>query len=262
MNMLEVEGFGHEVLSFGTLFTLLMIFIAYYLYKHWPTFSVDLSPWGLVIRVLHYVVNRPPSADQNAHPSGSVNSANGEPQRRLVVYNEEDSNCPVCLNPFRHATLANCGHVYCAQCIVAYWRHGTWLDAVACPVCRTKVTVLMPNFTEPNVDDADRNEALADIRSYNRRFSNEPRSWLEHIRDIPVLVPNLFRELFSIGGLMLMFRLRVMILTVAAGMYILSPLDILPEAILGVFGLLDDLFIMFLLLVYLCIAYRQFLSRQ
>ena len=26
-----------------------------------------------------------------------------------------------------------------APCLIAYWRHGSWLDAISCPLCRQKV---------------------------------------------------------------------------------------------------------------------------
>lgn len=26
-----------------------------------------------------------------------------------------------------------------APCLIAYWKHGSWLDAISCPLCRQKV---------------------------------------------------------------------------------------------------------------------------
>uniref|UniRef100_A0A915HIF1 RING-type E3 ubiquitin transferase n=1 Tax=Romanomermis culicivorax TaxID=13658 RepID=A0A915HIF1_ROMCU len=117
----------------------------------------------------------------------------------------------------------------------------------------------MPQFTEVHLDDPNREQSLQLIREYNRRFSDEPRPFMDYLRDIPVLVPNLLRQMFTLSGLMLMFRLRILLLLISTALYIISPLDIMPEAFFGVFGLLDDIFVAFLLLVYLCIAYRQFL---
>ena len=43
--------------------------------------------------------------------------------------------------------------------------------------------------------------------------------------------------------------------------YVLSPLDILPESVLGFLGLFDDFFIILCAALYVIIAYREFLSR-
>jgi RING finger protein 170 len=43
--------------------------------------------------------------------------------------------------------------------------------------------------------------------------------------------------------------------------YVISPLDILPESVLGIFGLLDDFFIVLCSALYVIIAFRQNLAR-
>jgi RING finger protein 170 len=56
---------------------------------------------------------------------------------------------------------------------------------------------------------------------------------------------------------MLMFRIRIVLCFLAALMYLFSPLDIIPEAVFGVLGLLDDVFVVFLLAIYISIIYRR-----
>ena len=60
----------------------------------------------------------------------------------------------------------------------------------------------------------------------------------------------------------MMFRLRIILCLVAVLVYLLSPLDILPEAVLGIIGLLDDIFIILLVLVYVTIIYRQIIAER
>ena len=43
-----------------------------------------------------------------------------------------------------------------------------------------------------------------------------------------------------------------------AGVYLLSPFDIVPEAVFGVIGILDDIIILALFLIYAGILYRNF----
>ena len=61
---------------------------------------------------------------------------------------------------------------------------------------------------------------------------------------------------------MYMLRIRVLICFMAAIMYLISPLDLIPEAVFGILGLLDDLFIVLLLALYVTMIYRQFLANR
>lgn len=172
--------------------------------------------------------------------------------------------CPVCLTEFRYPVETNCGHMFCAQCLISYWRHGNWLGAIRCPVCRQSVAVLLQCFREASDTDdlQERNRMLYDINDYNRHFSIEPRPWLEYLWDLPTLLRHAGSEFFSVGGLMYMFRLRIILCFVAALMYLISPLDMIPEAVFGLLGLIDDMFVVFLLAIYVTVIYRRFLATR
>ena len=47
-----------------------------------------------------------------------------------------------------------------------------------------------------------------------------------------------------------------------AALYLLSPFDIVPEAAFGVIGLLDDLVIVALFLIYASILFRNFVVQD
>ena len=59
-----------------------------------------------------------------------------------------------------------------------------------------------------------------------------------------------------------MFRLRIVVCFIAALLYFISPLDIIPEAAFGLLGLLDDFFILLLLAIYVSIIYRRFVANE
>ena len=59
-----------------------------------------------------------------------------------------------------------------------------------------------------------------------------------------------------------MFRIRIILCLLAAFTYLISPLDILPEAVFGILGLLDDLFVFLLLAIYVSIIYRSYLANR
>ncbi len=65
--------------------------------------------------------------------------------------------------------------------------------------------------------------------------------------------------MFRIGGLPVCSRLYILIALLLAVLYLLSPIDFIPEALFGVFGLVDDLFAVVTALLYGVNFYRQYL---
>lgn len=59
-----------------------------------------------------------------------------------------------------------------------------------------------------------------------------------------------------------MFRLRIIAIFLAALLYFISPLDIIPEAVFGILGFLDDLFVLLLLAIYISIIYRNYVQTR
>ncbi|XP_044299855.1 E3 ubiquitin-protein ligase RNF170 isoform X4 [Varanus komodoensis] len=60
-------------------------------------------------------------------------------QENVVVDRQHfytDMSCPVCLQQATFPIETNCGHLFCGSCIIAYWRCGSWLGAIHCPICR------------------------------------------------------------------------------------------------------------------------------
>ncbi|XP_016097183.1 E3 ubiquitin-protein ligase RNF170 isoform X1 [Sinocyclocheilus grahami] len=173
-----------------------------------------------------------------------------------------DMSCPVCLQQAVLPVETNCGHLFCGPCIVAYWRYGTWLGSISCPICRQTVTLLFPLFRDTGGAQVEPVLILRDIHDYNRRFSGQPRSLLERLRDVPTLLRHAFREMFSVGGLFWMFRVRILLCVLGALMYLASPLDLIPEGVLGLLGFMDDFFVILLLFIYISIMYREVVTQR
>ncbi|XP_073407444.1 E3 ubiquitin-protein ligase RNF170 [Dendrobates tinctorius] len=220
----------------------------------------------IFIAALTYLMLR--SEQQNIHPENQErvqaireqlqNEQETTVQPRHQFYS--DMSCPVCLQQATFPVETNCGHLFCGPCIVAYWRYGSWLGAISCPICRQTVTLLFPVFQASEEQDAQ--EILQEVNSYNRRFSGQPRSLMDRILDLPTLLRHAFREMFSVGGLFRMFRIRIVLCLLGALFYLVSPLDIIPEALFGILGFMDDLFVIFLLLIYISIMYREVVTQR
>jgi RING finger protein 170 len=101
-----------------------------------------------------------------------------------------------------------------------------------------------------------------EIRKYNRRFSGEPRSFLEKMYDLPGLLRHFWRNFTVTEGLGLLFHGRIIIMISAFILYFLMPFDLLPESLLGVFGLVDDLAAFGILAAQVAAMWRAFIVRE
>eukprot|EP00092_Neocalanus_flemingeri_P035788 GFUD01038968.1.p1 GENE.GFUD01038968.1~~GFUD01038968.1.p1 ORF type:complete len:249 (-),score=41.19 GFUD01038968.1:131-877(-) len=175
-------------------------------------------------------------------------------------------DCAICLGEAEFAVETNCGHVYCGNCLLEVWRRSSSLTPSPCPYCRQSITIILPYFSDGEKNSAEPadgetcSKILTDVYTYNRRYSGDPRSIVEQVRDLPMLLRHLVIYLFSGDGLHLAFQLRVGVLAVVWVVYLLSPLDLLPEAVFGLIGLLDDLVIFLLISMYLTFFFRQIMS--
>ena len=88
---------------------------------------------------------------------------------------------------------------------------------------------------------------LASIGEYNRRHGCE-RGYIEMIKDAKFLIMWFYRECMR-DYRSLFAAWKSIVLTLTTFVYILSPLDIIPEAVFGVIGVIDDAAIMIVCLV-------------
>ncbi|KAG7487688.1 hypothetical protein MATL_G00026230 [Megalops atlanticus] len=130
----------------------------------------------------------------------------------------------------------------------SYWRHGTWLGAISCPLCRQKVSVLCHLFSESRTDREEK-RVMGDIRDYNKRYSGAPRRVADYLYDTPLFLHLLLRGMGNMSGLVWLFFLRVAVCCFRAAMSLASPLEAVPEPFCGALGILDDLVVVFLLLI-------------
>ena len=247
-DMAIVEGFSNETLS-------LLLVCAF-------------------VSLLAYIWTRIASSGQMIHPDQratvaearvhrAANERNLRTSRPAAAASGETEQCPICLDMLTMPIETNCGHIFCGSCIIAYWDAGSWLRGMNCPICRQEVSLLLApsTLTEEEVTDEAR-QSLLRINDYNRRFSGEPRTLLENIQDAPVLFRHLLRELFSVNGLVAMFRVRVFLYLFFAFFYFISPLDLIPESVTGVLGFIDDIIVFLVVLVYVTVLYRNYVTEQ
>ncbi len=133
-----------------------------------------------------------------------------------------------------------------------------------CPMCRTQVAYLLPLFSMVvERRRSNSNNQLFDlINAYNRRFSGLPRSLWDQLQEIPLLLRHLINELLTFNNMEIWFRLRFGFMFLIALMYFLSPLDIIPEALFGLLGYMDDFLVLIMMALYICSIYRQIIFQR
>lgn len=131
-------------------------------------------------------------------------------------------------------------------------------------MCRQTVTMLLPifNLDETVINSNTRKQLVLHINTYNKRFSGAPRSFMDYLYDLPTLLRHAFNALFSLDNFGLWYRIRVIFIMLLAICYLLSPLDLIPEALFGIFGFLDDIFIIIFFAMYITIIYRSIVAAR
>ncbi|XP_027903230.1 E3 ubiquitin-protein ligase RNF170 isoform X1 [Vigna unguiculata] len=188
--------------------------------------------------------------------------------------------CSICHANFHIPCQANCSHWFCANCIMLVWQHASGTSSCKCPLCRRPITLLVP--TEHSLShrhDPEVAHILSKIHAYNRVFGGQPSSLFQRVQDLPFLLHRLLREFLNPQrSLPLVIRARVFVAVsfltlstsilavflnrlsmIASVVYILSPIDLIPEAMLGIVGLLDDVLIGLICFLHVAAIYRSVL---
>lgn len=200
-------------------------------------------------------------ARNGSTPQQDTTTNNGRSHLRT----QHDITCPICLDTLRYGVETNCGHKACGSCWIAYYdSHSPVVQALRCPVCRRDVNILFTYFTstESAATAEPRDRITSHVGLYNRRFSGDPVPFLDQLRELPTFLRHLFREFFTFRGLFIMVRVRLLFCLLFVFLYVLAPLDIIPEAVFGFFGLIDDALIILIILIYLNSLFRNVIHER
>lgn len=85
---------------------------------------------------------------------------------------------------------------------------------------------------------------------------------LQYLCDVPVIISHVWRLLFTAEGVALLYRLHILLLLFLFALYLLSPLDLIPEAIFGIVGLLDDIVILVAIVTYVALLYQHHITHR
>ncbi|KAM6079202.1 LOW QUALITY PROTEIN: E3 ubiquitin-protein ligase RNF170-like [Theristicus caerulescens] len=173
--------------------------------------------------------------------------------------NHSDFSCPICLQTATLPVETNCGHLFCGSCLITYWKHSPWLAAITCPLCRQKV-VLLDNISCEKQQDEPSKQIVHDIRSYNKRFSGQRRPFADYLSDMLFFLTLALRGIFTWGGLVWIFFLRVAVCSFGTIICLSSPFDMKPGPLCRTLGTADDMVVVSLLLICMINICQQIAS--
>jgi RING finger protein 170 len=182
-----------------------------------------------------------------------------ESKQADAVQNDNRDLCPVCLDESPTLAIKTvCGHVFCGSCLQSiYFRNQHTI--IICPCCRRRVDMLMENFNSQEIAALKANAqgqngaerlVISFIQNYNAEFMNMELPTWERIQRIPVFVHQILRDIDIHGVVWLVSHMQLLVVILMGLLYLLSPFDLIPESVLGVFGYADDIFV----LVYVLLA--------
>ena len=130
---------GYELLGL-----LLLLQIATQSYLSLTTSNTDSDP---ATTLIENILSPTPTLDEKATPAGPrdspISNDNATVEQPVVDLQDEtvlpyiptgSRRCPLCLDPMKDPTAAECGHLFCWTCILRWT--GEAVGQGECPICR------------------------------------------------------------------------------------------------------------------------------
>ncbi|ONI35815.1 hypothetical protein PRUPE_1G555800 [Prunus persica] len=154
--------------------------------------------------------------------------------------------CSVCHGNFDTPCQANCSHWFCEmECAV--WHHGSALQPAS-----------LRQADRPEVA-----EILGKVERYNRYFGDHPRSLIQRGQDLPFFLRRLLRELIDPNRSLPARRMaQICFAMILLAIYLVSPVDLIPEAMFGLLGYVDDFIVALVILFNLAAISRSILYHR
>ncbi|KAF3673330.1 putative E3 ubiquitin-protein ligase-like isoform X1 [Capsicum annuum] len=81
----------------------------------------------------------------------------------------EDDHCPICFGDFTIPCRTNCGHWFCATCILQLWNYRSTVQRCKCPICCQLISKLVHEDSLLLQEEEDA-QLLRDIQRYNHLY--------------------------------------------------------------------------------------------
>ncbi|CAA2989438.1 E3 ubiquitin- ligase RNF170-like [Olea europaea subsp. europaea] len=104
-----------------------------------------------------------------------------------------DDVCPICFDRFTIPCRTNCGHWYCASCILEFWAFRSSIRPCKCPLCSCHITNLVPTISRLIGQDEDVIVVVQKVRQYNSLYIGGFCGFFLKIQASPLVIRRIFR---------------------------------------------------------------------
>ncbi|KAL3620844.1 hypothetical protein CASFOL_035756 [Castilleja foliolosa] len=111
-----------------------------------------------------------------------------------------DDVCPICFDSFTIPCRSNCGHWFCASCILQLWMFKSSIQPCKCPLCCCRIINLKPEMSSPPENGA-AVEVLKKVNQYNNLYINGTIGVFHKLLALPLFMRRTFGVLIDPDGL-------------------------------------------------------------
>ena len=168
-----------------------------------------------------------------------------------------DDCCPICFGDFTVPCKADCGHWYCANCILQVWNYSSASKPCKCPMCCRFINRLTPEASLRHKQEQEVTDVLKDIVRYNLLFVGGARGLVQKVRELPLFIKRMFGEMMDPDrndAYLHEMRLFAMILST---LYAATPFNFIPTGSLGIVRVFDYTAISLVIILRLVGMYRR-----
>ncbi|KZV22717.1 hypothetical protein F511_05349 [Dorcoceras hygrometricum] len=156
----------------------------------------------------YWVEERIPEEEGNMKETGVLDDFVGGCDRNNVGL--VDEVCPICFDKFNIPCRTNCGHWFCAGCIMQVWMYTSSIRQCKCPLCCCIIDNLAPEMSQNVLPTDDDVEVLKKVRQYNGLvvggirglfLGNLCHFGLQKVLALPLLMSRIVRSLIAPDGM-------------------------------------------------------------
>ncbi|XP_075493960.1 uncharacterized protein LOC142531631 [Primulina tabacum] len=111
-----------------------------------------------------------------------------------------DEVCSICFDKFNIPCRTNCGHWFCAGCIMQFWMYRSSIQQCKCPLCCCIINNLAPEMLHNILVTDDVLEELRKVRQYNGLSTGGMQGLFQKVLALPLLMSKIFRILIAPNG--------------------------------------------------------------
>ncbi|XP_051134712.1 uncharacterized protein LOC127253930 [Andrographis paniculata] len=159
------------------------------------------------------------------------------------MYHQEipplDDVCPICFDRFTVPCRSNCGHWFCASCILQFWMFRSSMQPCKCPLCCSLIVNLRPessDLTEPAHDSV---EILKKVNQYNGLYISGVLGTFHRMKALPLFIGRILKVLIDPDGLRCIYYIMRLLGLFLALLYEQGEFEFMASGGLGIQRMFD-----------------------